>query len=244
MAAEAIRELSDLVPKVGKFAVDVDKAAAFTVGFGWWMRILRTAEGVSTMHEVGLSQEASPLLRTIIHHAGAMEWLRQRPDEVLEALKRELARRRQSLGEKARARDWDLKGVILGPPPRGNKPDGLRYLDRFEKLCDHIGLPNLYMAYLVESAYAHASSSSADMYVDLDERGQTRLRDSTSASGVPLKVTAMFAAAATNTLGAFVEDERLTKTAEAIGERLDVPVTLGTASDEFIERDDQLDSKP
>lgn len=51
------------------------------------MRIVRTAEGIRGMYEAGLSQEASPQLRTILHHAAALEWLRQGPDEVLEALK-------------------------------------------------------------------------------------------------------------------------------------------------------------
>jgi hypothetical protein len=242
LAADAIRELGDLVPKLGEFAVDVDKA--FAVGFGWWMRILRTAEGVTRMHEVGLSQEASPLLRTILHHTAALAWLRQYPDEALEALEHDHARRRQRLGQKAQARDWDLKGIKFGPPPRSKRPHSLVYLDRFEELCDHIEVPNLYVPYLVESTYAHPSGKSADAYLEPGDRGRPRLRDSPSVSGAPLRATVMFAAIATNILGDFVKDERLTTASEAIGERLSLPVTLGPASDESIKRNDQLDSKP
>lgn len=231
IAANAIRELNDLLPSLQSIAVEARLAAASAVGFGWWMRILRTAKGVGRMHAADLSQEASPLLRTILHHTAALEWLRRCPDEVLQALKHEHARRRQSLSQKAKARDWDLKGTTLGPPPRENKPPGLVYLDRFEKLCEHIEVPNLYVAYMVESTYAHASALSADVYLDLDARGHTRLRDSPRNSGVPLKATAMFAATATNICGDLLQDDRLTKTSEAVGVRLSVPVTLGSASD-------------
>ncbi len=230
-AANAIRELNNLFPSLRSIAVDVRLAAASAVAFGWWMRILRTAEGVRRMHEAGLSQEASPLLRTILHHTAALEWLQRCPDDVLQALKHEHARRRQSLSQKAKARDWDLNGVNLGPPPRGERPAGLVYLERFEQLCEHIGVPNLYVAYMVESAYAHASGLSADVYLDLDEGGHTRLRDSPTNSGQPLKVTAMFAATATNIFGDLLKDDRLTKAAEAVGVRLSVPVTLRPASD-------------
>lgn len=80
--------------------------------------------------------------------------------------------------KKATAREWDLKCVTFGPPPRGDKPKGLRYFDRFEKLCDHIGLRNLHTAYMVESPYAHASALNADRHFELDDRGRTRLHDS------------------------------------------------------------------
>jgi Family of unknown function (DUF5677) len=229
-AADAIRQLNELSKALGSLEVDANIASASAVGFGWWMRILRTADGVRRMHEADLSQEASPLLRTILHHTAALEWLRQHPAEVLDALRSEHARRRQSLGQKAKARDWDLKQINFGPAPTSDKPDGLIFLDRFEKLCNHIGAPNLYVAYMLESAYVHASGLSADTYLELDDQGSPQLRGSPSMSGVPLKVTLMFAAIATNVLGHFINDDRLTEASESIGERLSLPLTLGSVS--------------
>lgn len=107
LAANAIQELNNLLPSLQAISVEAGLAAASAVAFGWWMRILRTAEGVRRMHEDGMSQEASPLLRTILHHTAALEWIRRCPDDVLQALKHEHARRRQSLSQKANARGWD-----------------------------------------------------------------------------------------------------------------------------------------
>lgn len=52
-----------------------------------------------------------------------------------------------------------------------SRPPGLTYLARFEQLCEHIGVPNLYVAYMIESAYAHASALSADVYLDISAGG-------------------------------------------------------------------------
>lgn len=233
-SAHAIRELTALSSALGTLAVERDRSNAFFVGFGWWMRVLRTAEGIRLLHEASLSHEASPLLRTVLHHTVAMEWLRRHPEEVLEAVADEHGRRRQSLGQKAKARNWDLTGVVFGAPPTGSKPSGLEYLREFEKLCDHVEAPNAYVAYMVESAYAHASALSAERYLEQDEEGRIRLSDSATAPGVPLRVTAMFAATATNILGSFIKDDRLTEAAGRIGERLSVPVTLAPAAEEAL----------
>ncbi len=161
-----------------------------------------------------------------------MEWLRRYPEEVLEALADEHQRRRQTIGQKAKARDWNLRGIALGPPPPGAKAPGLQYLRNFEELCDHVEAPNAYVAYMAESAYAHASVLSAQRYLEQDEEGRTWLSDEATMPGVPLRATVMFAATATNILGAFIGDDRLIETAGGIGERLSVPVTLAPAAEE------------
>ena len=225
-AADAIRTLGELPPSLTDLSAPVGLTDAAVVGFGWWLRVLRTAEGILLMHDAGLSHEASPLLRTVLHHTVAIEWLRQNSEEVLEALHYEHALRRQTVGQKATERNWDLDGVKLGPPPRGDKPEGLKYLSQFEKLCDRVGAPDVYMAYKVESTYAHASGLSADTYVELDDSDRLELRVPAKADGADLKATAILAAIATNTLGESINDVRLTRAAGAVGEQFSVAVTL------------------
>jgi hypothetical protein len=233
-SGEAIRELNDLCSSLGTLTVATEKANSLLVGFGWWVRVIRTAEGIRILHEASLSHEASPLLRTVLHHTVALEWLRRYPEEVLEALADEHRRRRQSVGQKAKARDWDLTGIAWGPPPPGTKAPGLQYLRNFEELCDHVQAPNAYVAYMAESTYAHASGLSAGRYFERDEEGRTWLSDGATMPGIPLRATVMFAATATNILGTFIGDDRLIETAGGIGERLSVPVTLAPAAEEAL----------
>ena len=231
-AAKEIRDLINLLQKPGSFVVPHEHRVSFAVGFGWWMRTLRTAEGVRLLHQAGLSHEASPLLRTILHHTGALEWLRLHPEEVIEALREEHVQRRHDLAGQASRRDWDLSGVDLGQPPPKQKLDGLRYLRNFEKMCDHVGIGNLYVAYKVESAYAHPSALSADTYICPGPDGLPQLRGSPVTGGVPLKATAMFAAVATRVFGQLSGDNRLTAAADRIGGRLGVPTTLVSPADD------------
>lgn len=184
-ASIEIRKLFDLVESLGDFDVPHDQRVAFTVGFGWWMRIVRTAEAIRRLHEASLSQEASPLLRTLLHHTAALEWLYRFPDEVLEALREEHEQRRHDLADHASRRDWELSGVDLGQRPQRKKLEGLRYLRDFEKMCEHIGTTNLYVAYKVESAYAHPSRLSAETYIQLGDDGLPLLRDTPVIDGVP-----------------------------------------------------------
>lgn len=230
-AAIAIRRLFALVETLGSFEVPYEQRVPFAVGFGWWMRIVRTAEGIRLLHEAGLSQEASPLLRTLLHHTAALEWLRLFPEEALDAPREEHEQRRHDLADHALRREWELTGLNLGERPTKKKLDGLRYLREFEKMSEQVGATNLYVAYKLESAYAHPSGLSADTYVQLADDGRPVLRDTPVIRGVPLKTTAMFAATATHILGTMIGDERLTAAADGVGEALQVPTAI-TADDD------------
>lgn len=228
-AAVEIRTLSKLVDTLGSFEVPYEQRVPFALGFGWWMRILRTAEGICLLHEAGLSQEASPLLRTLLHHTAALEWLRLFPDEVLDALREEHEQRRHDLADHATRRDWEFSGLNLGQRPEKKKLDGLRYLREFEKMCDHVHATNLYVAYKLESAYAHPSGLSADTYIQLGDDGLPFLRDTPVIDGVPLKTTAMFTATATRIVGLLIGDQRLIAAADHVGNVLDVPTAIAPA---------------
>lgn len=223
-AAGEIQNLARLAETLGSFVVPKQRRVSFAVGFGWWLRTLRTADGIRLLHEAGLSQEASPLLRTILHHTGALEWLRLHPEEVIEALQEEHVQRQHDLAGQAARRDWDLAGLDLGQRPQKQK--GLQYLRKFEEMCEHIGVGNLYVAYKLESAYAHPSALSADVYLCSNPDGLPELRDSPVVGGAPLKVTAVLAAVATRVLGEFIDDGRLVAAANRVGERLGVPTTV------------------
>lgn len=206
-----IRDLTKLSRNLGHVEVPHELAPAVALGLGWWMRCVRTVGGVRLLYKNGLGQEASPLLRALLLHAAAIEWLRQFPEEVLDAVRYEHDDYRQKLYQKAREREWQLTGVRLGAPPSGGKPEGLPYLREVEKLCARIRAEHLYVAYKIESPYSHPSALSADTYFDppVDRGGVPQLRTAPSVDGVPLRVAATFALCATSSLAGLGEISRL-----------------------------------
>jgi hypothetical protein len=51
------------------------------MGLGWGIRSCRTAEAIVTLHRRRLSQESSPLMRSLIEHALKLRWLAKRDEE-------------------------------------------------------------------------------------------------------------------------------------------------------------------
>ena len=217
-AAELIVRLNRLHSSLGTLAAPAARDGA-ALGYGWWSRVVRSAEAMRLMQHHSLSKEASPVLRSLLHHTAALAWLREDPVAVLEAVKYDGQRRQQKLYQKAIARQWRLPGVKLGPPPRGKPPAGLAYLDRFEDLCDLVRSPNLYVAYMIESGDVHPSGISGDVY--LTERdGKVEHSPVPTRPGVPLRVAAAFAGTATNEFGELVGDDRLIEFAAETGATL------------------------
>lgn len=233
-SAAVIRDLTKLSRNLGDVDVPRKSATAVVLGFGWWMRSIRTAGCVQLLYKRGLAQEASPVLRTLLLHAAAIEWLRQYPDEALDAVNYEHEDYRQKLYQKANERDWELKGVKLGPPPSGDKPAGLEYLRQVERLCERIGSEHLYVAYKIESPYSHPSALSADTYFEapLEEGGVPQIRDTPRVDPVPLGVAATFALCATSSLGRLGKLSRLTDESARLAERLGVTDQLTAREDE------------
>lgn len=217
-AAELIVRLNRVHSSLGTLASPVAREGT-ALGYGWWSRVVRSAEAMRLLHSHALSTEASPVLRSLLHHTVALAWLREDPVAVLEAVKYDGHRRQQRLYQKAMARKWRLQGVKLGPPPRGKRPAGIACLDRFEDLCDVVGSPNLYVAYMIESGGVHPSGTSADVY--LTERvGKVEHSPIPMRPGVPLRIAAAFAGTATNEFGELVCDDRLIEFAAETGATL------------------------
>lgn len=238
-SAAVIRDLTKLSRTLGDVEVPIETATAVALGFGWWMRSIRTAGGVRLLYKNGLAQEASPILRTLLLHAAAIEWLRQHPDEALDAVRYEHDDYQQKLYQKAEEREWELKGVKLGPPPSGDKPAGLKLLRDVERLCKRIGSEHLYVAYKIESPYSHASALSADTYFEPPQQdgGMPQLRDTPSVPAVPLHVAATFALCATSSLGRLGNLSRLTDESARLAERLGV-------TDQLTARNNDVDEAP
>lgn len=225
IAAELIRNLGTVASSLGSIAVPSGLEAAALLGYGWWLRVIRSSDAIRVLHESGHDHEASPLLRTVLHHAAALEWLRLAPEQVVEAVSYEHQVRRRKLYQKAMSRQWDLASIRIGPPSAAPRPASLDLLERFEKLADRVGTPNMYVAYMLESGYAHPSGIGSDAYVD-DVDGKVVLLASSKLPGVPLRQTAVFAGVASRSFGVLIERSELMVVADEMCSKLGVSTTL------------------
>ena len=122
------------------------------VAYGWWTRIVRSARAIALLHEAGLAHEASPIVRTVLHHAMALKWLLLDPEGVLPALDYEHWKETGSMQTRAEHLGWEV-GNPTQPNPAPTKPEGYKYLKKLSDLCDLVGHPNAYLVYQSESKY-------------------------------------------------------------------------------------------
>lgn len=225
IAAELIRSLGAVASDLRSIAAPSGLEAATILGYGWWLRVVRSSDAIRVLHDSGYDHEASPLLRSVLHHAAALEWLRLTPEQVIEAVSYEHQVRRRKLYQKAMNRQWDVASMRIGPPPAAPRPASLELLERFERLADVVGAPNMYVAYMLESGYAHPSGIGSEVYVDdVDEK--VVLLPSSKVPGVPLRQTAVFAGVASRSFGLLIDRSELVAVADEMGRKLGVSTTL------------------
>ncbi len=204
--------------------VPAEMRAPTLLGYGWWLRVVRTADAVRTLRRSSFGHEAGALVRTALHHAAAICWLVNAPDEVLEAVRYEDERRKHSLAKGARDRGWDV-GEDDFPKPE-HKPAGMVYLSDFEKLCDDLQLRNLYIPYRVESGYFHPSAQSAEVYMEEEVDGAISLRTAARTSGVDLRGTAVSVGLATSAFSELIDSGDLRHVVDELAHRLDVEFSI------------------
>jgi hypothetical protein len=199
---------------------------AALIGYGWWVRVVRSADAVAVLSRFGFGHEAGGLVRTVLHHAAALCWLVNEPEQALQALWYEGALRRHKIAKGARDRGWDLGKTEDFPKP-DQKPPGVVYLNEVEKLCDHVGLRNFYIPYREESGYFHPSLASAIAYVDGDEvDGSLALRNAPPTPDVDLAATAACVGLATSALWKVTEDDGLEGLVEELAHRLQLDLSV------------------
>lgn len=221
-AAECIANLYRALPSLLPVPPPEDNAAPAMMGFGWWVFIIRTAEAIRLLHDADLAHEAAPLVRTLLHHVVALIWLAREPDAAYTAAKYQWQAKKQKLYSGAAARSWDVSRLEYPPKkPKGNQPSGLRLLDSVETLAAHVGLPDVYVSFMVESAYVHPSATGADVYFTTGRPAVT-----TELKGTPLRATAVFAGLATVALLELLNLPGLSAHLAEFEERLGVAMSL------------------
>lgn len=220
---ECIGLVVEHLKKMTALRVAEEMRSSALLGYGWWIRVVRTADAVRTLRRSGFGHEAGSLVRTALHHAAALCWLLNAPDEALKAVRYEDERRKHTLAKGARDRGWNI-GEDDFPKPE-NKPAGTAYLSDFEKLCGDLELRNLYIPYRVESGYLHPSALSADVYLEIVDDAIS-LRTEARTAGVDLRATAISVGLATSAFSKLIGDDGLTRVVDELARRLNIDLAV------------------
>jgi hypothetical protein len=157
-------------------------------------------------------------------HAVAIEWLRRDPQGALEALHHEDDSRRPDIADRAERLGWDVPLPAVGPrPPKNSRPGTADQLKSFERMCQEVGNSHLYLAYKLESGYAHPSMKSAHAY--LDTAAGELLAEPVN-SGEQLRAGVLMAAIATHAFGLLIDDRPLIAAADSVGALIGTSVSL------------------
>jgi len=150
------------------------------VAWGWTARIARSGEGSIRLAEMGLAEEAAPILRSATEHAMWLWWLRADRGKVVEVLRRA---QKESLGriKKAQSIGWPLDAptletievLILEANEQHINLDTYAHLGNLaRRFKDDIG--NLYPAWLYDTQTSHATLQSASAYYSAIPAGEPK----------------------------------------------------------------------
>lgn len=143
------------------------------VAHAWFVRTVETVRAILLLHDQGDEEVAAPLLRTALGHAVGVAWIDQAGPEGLISLARaqrkwaedvrkavDLADSREDGEER---HDWStdmkelLADVIARDLPTSKLDVQLHQLARFQAVRAY----DLFVAWLSETGYSHASDASA-----------------------------------------------------------------------------------
>ncbi|MDQ0212567.1 DUF5677 domain-containing protein [Arthrobacter bambusae] len=148
------------------------------VAWGCTARTLRSGEAAIRLAAAGLSEEASPLLRSAIEHSMFLWWLQAERGKVIEVLKRSQKESMQKL-LKAQSIGWAFDAstpaiIQQRMDDATEQHKTLDFLSRTANLARQYpaDLGTLFQAWLYDTQTAHATLQSASAYYRLIPAGQ------------------------------------------------------------------------
>lgn len=133
------------------------------VVFGWWARINRSSEAVALLYDNGLVHEGAPIVRSIMQHTMAMQWLIDTGGLALEAVYEYGEDHLRNLVDSVEKAGWQLPEKIAAPPRPAEKNNLINELKNFEQMCQRYEY-GMHTLFRVLSAYSHPTDRSAVAY--------------------------------------------------------------------------------
>jgi hypothetical protein len=168
--------------------VPADKVRVFGPVYSWWRLVCRTSEAVLLLTERGFTLEAAPMVRNILNHAYAINWLVDNGDAAVDALVARGDEEREKLCRKLEATGWpnaaEYRAAIdQQPAPPVRTPaeqalhDKLKHeLKNFYDMLDRYDVADIYPVYSHLSSFSHTTISTASAYVEQMSDGSLQIR--------------------------------------------------------------------
>ena len=153
--------------------IPVEHADIFPTMLGWWRFANRTAEGMLLLFDKGFSAEAMPMMRNLIGHAYAMNWLVDNGAAGMRALRAYTEEEQQKLADDVNT-FWKLAEPVkvdVTPVEFADAADEKLHkklvgeLKNFQNMLIAYGTPAMYPIYRHHSTYAHTTAQTASAYV-------------------------------------------------------------------------------
>ncbi|MEU1273521.1 DUF5677 domain-containing protein [Streptomyces sp. NPDC005799] len=155
----------------------------FAVLAGWWRFTNRTAEALIALYDAGFTVEAAPLMRNLVNHAYAINWLADNGEDGYKALVDESYESRRKLRNNLQALNWQLPDTVdIGEAPNfghATEEEERRHrrlrgeLSNFETMVKAYGTPMMYPVYRNLSSFSHTTDLTAAAFVSFDEQRVT-----------------------------------------------------------------------
>lgn len=151
-------------------------AVAVALAWGWMVRVSRTGEAAMKLDEAGFSDEAAPLIRSMLEHTIRLRWAEtSRPTFVEVALRMRASSLKAILTHQLSytfSQDLvdKMEAMIAEQDASFSGIDNLKHLKHvFETDRERLG--NLYQMWLLETQVSHPTLMSAQSYFTRNDRG-------------------------------------------------------------------------
>ncbi|WP_406448699.1 DUF5677 domain-containing protein [Streptomyces sp. NBC_01622] len=172
-------------------SVPVDKERVFGPVYSWWRLVCRTSEAVLLLTERGFTLEAAPIVRNILNHAYAINWLVDNGDLAVDALVARGDDEREKLCKKLEETGWsnaaEFRAVIdqataqqvpaVRTPAEQTLFNKLKHeLGNFYDMLDRYDVGDIYPVYSHLSSLSHTTIATASAYVEQMSDGSLQIR--------------------------------------------------------------------
>ncbi|MFD5124147.1 DUF5677 domain-containing protein [Streptomyces sp. NPDC058385] len=163
---------------------------------GWWQFTNRTAKALVSLYSQGYTVEAAPLMRNLIGHAYAMNWLADNGEPAVVALTEYWHDHRRKLAKNVNA-TWNLPEPTPVPSAEplvfaNDESERIHKklfgeLKNFDTMVTAYGTADVYPVYRHQSAYSHTTGATADAFLIVDDG---KLKFTTEPKGGEADITA------------------------------------------------------
>jgi len=186
-AARALIDLGDRIAAQhkGGLAVETVHVAVAPAAWSWWRLITDSARIVLEMEERGYGVVAAPVMRNLINHTLALQWLVDGGETALKALDDYSDKQLLQLIEDAVANNWSVdeptaEALRAAIAERAADPAVAKFSKEIgspKGLMKAYGAQALYVLYRLLCAYSHTTRATAQAYQHLDGEHDPELRE-------------------------------------------------------------------